>query len=247
MGTGITMARFSMTTAPKAARLLLTLALLAVTGPLADAAPGADSTPRVRNPALAAALPLLREGDLIFIRPFINPMLRLVARTTNSWESHVGILFRDARGGWTVAEGAVPLSKFTPVTAFVARSEKDRFEVRRVKATLKPDAVARLRAAAEQRMGVFFDTGYNYDSTRTFCAKLVYDCYREATGIAIGRIVTFRDIAEANPDAPMGFWRTWFAGRIPWERRVVTTTSQIRSPALVPVFDSTKFAPASGQ
>ena len=244
------MARFSMTTAPKAARLLLTLALLAVTSPPATAATAADAPPReprIRNPALAAALPLLREGDLIFTRPFINPMLRLVARTTNSWESHVGILFRDARGGWTVAEGAVPLSKFSPVASFVARSEKDRFEVRRVKAPLKPDAVARLRAAAEQRMGVLFDTGYNYDSTRTFCAKLVYDCYREATGITIGRIVTFRDIAEANPDAPMGFWRTWFAGRIPWERRVVTTTSQLRSPALVPVFDSTKFAQASGQ
>ncbi len=244
------MARFSMTTAPKAARLLLTLALITLAGPLAAPAPAADAPPReprVRNPALAAALPLLREGDLIFIRPFINPMLRLVARTTNSWESHVGILFRDPRGGWTVAEGAVPLSKFTPVTTFVARSEKDRFEVRRVKAPLKPDAVARLRAAAERRMGVLFDTGYDYDSTRTFCAKLVHDCYREATGIAIGNIVTFRDIAEANPDAPMGFWRAWFVGRIPWERRVITTTSQIRSPALVSVFDSTKFAPASGQ
>ncbi len=50
-----------------------------------------------RAAALRRAEPLLQEGDVIFIE-IANPLFRRMAETTESWESHVGILFRDVRG-----------------------------------------------------------------------------------------------------------------------------------------------------
>ena len=189
--------------------------------------------------ALRRALPNLREGDIIFIR-IPNALYRKVAETSLSWESHVGILFRDPTGAWTVAESTIPVAKFTPLEKFLTHSEHGRFLVRRLRAGLSQEETLRLRAAAEHRMGKLYHLGFKYDSPRLFCSKLVYDSYIEATGRKVGSMETFRELLSANPDAPLWFWRIWFFGRIPWERRTVTTTSELRSPLLVTVFDSEK-------
>ncbi len=192
---------------------------------------------------LCAALPLVREGDIVFIR-VKSFLYRKVAETSRSWESHVGIVFQNADGMWTVAESTVPRSKFTPLKNFVARSEDGRFAIRRVRGGLAGDDVPRLRAAAEKRMGIFYHFGFHYDSPRLFCSKLVHDCYLEATGRQVGHLETFRALLSANPGAPVWFWRIWFFGHIPWERRCVTTTSQLQSAMLTTVFDSSIAEPA---
>jgi hypothetical protein len=185
--------------------------------------------------------PRLREGDIIFI--CVNHTLyRKIAETSQSWESHVGILFRDAAGAWMMAESTFPLARFTPLEKFLAQSKYGRFMVRRLRDGLSQEEVQRLRTAAESRMGKAYHPGFNYDSPRLYCSKFVYDSYLEATGQRIGRIETFRDLIQENPSAPVGFWRFWFLGMIPWERRIVTTASQLRSPELVTVFDSEKRA-----
>lgn len=185
------------------------------------------------------ALPLLREGDIIFIC-FRHPLYRAIAETSGSWESHVGILFRNSAGGWMVAQSTIPVSNFTPLESFVGRSQNGRFLVRRIRGGLSSGEVLRLRASVGRRMGQLFETGFRYDSPRQFCSKFVYDSFLEATGRRVGRIKTFRELVLENPAAPMAFWRTWFFGRIPWDRRSVTTTSQLRSPNLFTVFDTEK-------
>ena len=190
---------------------------------------------------LGHALPLLREGDIIFIR-VRSALYRKVAETSRSWESHVGIIFRNPDSAWTVAESTIPVSKFTPLEKFVTRSENGRFSIRRLRADLSHEDVLRLRVAAESRMGKLYHLGFKYDSPRLFCSKLVYDSYLESTGTGVGRLETFRALLTANPAAPLWFWRIWFFGRIPWERRCVTTTSQIQSARLVTVFDSEEHA-----
>jgi len=40
-----------------------------------------------------------------------------------------------------------------------------------------------------------------------------------------------------NPHADLRLWRSWYFGRIPWERTTVTPASLYRSPALSVVFD----------
>ena len=188
---------------------------------------------------LSRALPLLREGDIIFISRF-NPLYRRIAETSGSWESHVGILLRNSRGAWTVAQSTIPVSNVVPLERFVGASDKGRFLVRRLCGGLPADAVERLRASTARRMGVVYDSGFNYDSSRQYCSKFVFDCFREVTGQKVGKVETFSEMLAENPAAPIAFWRAWFLGRIPWERRCVTTTSQLHSPNMATVFDSEK-------
>ncbi len=183
------------------------------------------------------AKPLLEDGDIIFIR-ISNFLYRRVADTTRSWESHVGILFQNPDASWVVAESTVPLSKFTPLEKFVARSQNYRFMVKRLHGGLNYDQKTRLQRAAESRMFKFYHLGFNYDSHRLYCSKFVYDAYMEATGLEIGRLQTFKELLSENLDAPLGFWRLWFFGFIPWDRKCVTTSSQLKDDELETIFDS---------
>ena len=82
--------------------------------------------------------PLLQDGDLIFIR-ISNPIFRRVAETTDSWETHVGILFSGTNGTWQVAESTFPFSRFSSLNRFINRSEHGRFCILRYKGGLTPE------------------------------------------------------------------------------------------------------------
>ena len=171
----------------------------------------------------------LQSGDLAFIS-VRSPFYRQVAATCGSWDSHVGIIFREPDGSLVVAESRVPLSCYTTLDCFLARSAGGRFCIRRLRTGLTPEQVHRLRAEADRRMGKIYHLGFDFDSNRAFCSKLVYESFRDALGLEVGRLETFQELFRRNPAAPMGFWRLWFLGFIPWQRRTVTTTSQLRSP-----------------
>ena len=177
-------------------------------------------TGAVTSEALRRAMPQLQDGDLIFIR-ISNPIFRRVAETTDSWETHVGILFAGTNGTWQVAESTFPFSRFSPLERFVARSEKGRFCVIRYRGGLAPEEKLDLRLSAGLRMGIRYDLGFNYDSPRLYCSKFVRQVYQEATGYEVGRLETFRELLADNPRAPLGFWRAWYFGFIPRDRRCV--------------------------
>lgn len=221
-------------------RAVVATAMLAA-GCVSPAAAALSRTREECAEVMRHAVPRLREGDIIFIR-MKNVLYRKIAETSQSWESHVGILFRDPGGVWTVAESTLPLVKFTPLEKFLVHSKNGRFMIRRLRGELSQEETQRLRVAVECRMGKLYHLGFNYDSPLLYCSKFVYDTFLEATGHRIGRIETFRDMLEENPAAPVRFWRAWFLGSIPWERRIVTTTSQLHSQDLVTVFDSEKRA-----
>lgn len=184
-----------------------------------------------------AVQPLLQDGDVIFTASVI-PIFRRVAETTQSWESHVGIAFRDAKGRWCVAESALPISKCVTLEHFVKRSAHGRFLVRRLCGGLTDEEKASLMRASRSRMGRLYNLGFNYDSRRLYCSKFVHDVYAEALGRETGQIETFRDVILSNPDAPLRFWKVWFMGHIPWDRRCITTTSILRDKSFRTVFDS---------
>lgn len=171
----------------------------------------------------------LQSGDLVFIS-VRSSFYRQVAATCGSWESHVGIIFREPDGPLVVAESRVPLSSYTTLDRFLARSVGGRFCIRRLRAGLAPEQVHRLRTEVDRRMGKIYHLGFDFDSNRAFCSKLVYESFRDALGLEVGRLETFQELFRRNPSAPMGFWRWWFFGFIPWHRRTVTTTSQLQCP-----------------
>jgi hypothetical protein len=173
----------------------------------------------------------LRPGDVIFISvPYY--LFRKVSETTQCPANHVGIVFRDPARGWMVAESAVPLSRYTPLSKFIARSRGGWCEIRRLKGGLTEEQACALQAECDARMGILYHTGFRYESNRQFCSKFVHDAYRSALGVEVGELEPFSHLLARNPQAGLGFWRAWYFGHIPWNRITVTPASQFESPLL---------------
>jgi hypothetical protein len=178
----------------------------------------------------------LQVGDIVFIR-VANFLYRRVAQATNSWTSHVGMLVGREDSEWMVAESAVPLSRYCPLSRFLRRSEGGRCAIMRLKSPLDSTAPGRLQAEAARRMRHWYHLGFDLDSRQQFCSKFVYEIYREALGVSIGTVQSFRDLIEKNPESPLAFWKMWFMGRIPWDRRTITPGTQYESDLLQPVYE----------
>ena len=56
---------------------------------------------------------------------------------------------------------------------------------------LTVDLVQELSKAADQRLGVLFDTGFNLRSRRQFCSRYVREALQQASGIPVGEVETF--------------------------------------------------------
>ncbi len=192
----------------------------------------ADSTHDRRR--LAAELAV---GDLIFIRIGARGPFREVARATASWTNHVGIVVGRRDGALLVAESAVPWSRLTPLPRFVARSQDRRIAVLRLNGVLSDGEQRAIVGAAQRRLGVVYDGGFNLHSSRQFCSRYVREVLLEATGVEVGEVETFAELLARQPSAGLGFWKLWYFGRIPWRRQTVTPASVLRSRALRTVFE----------
>jgi hypothetical protein len=187
--------------------------------------------------------PYLHQGDLLFTY-VANPLYRKVAQFSGGWASHVGIAFQK-KGRWVVAESHFTGSSYTDFCHFLARSDQERFAIRRLKIALNDEQITRLRIAANYRMGRGYDLGFDLSSpSRLFCSRFVFEVFHEALGLKIGKAQSFRDLynerAKELGRAPaMTFWKIWFWGEIPWQRRTLTPRSQYEDPQLVTVLDTT--------
>ena len=179
----------------------------------------------------------LRIGDLIFIRVTARPFLE-VASATCSWTNHVGIVVGNRGGDWLIAESTFPLSRITLLSKFLARSEHGAFAVARLRQPLGNQQESVLVSAATRRIGVLYDTGFNLESRRQFCSRFVREVIFEATGILIGDVETFEMLFSRNSNPRTGFWRLWYFGRIPWQRRTVTPASLLESPDVNVLLDN---------
>jgi hypothetical protein len=173
----------------------------------------------------------LRIGDVVFIRVTARPFLE-VASATRSWTNHVGIVVDVSDCDARIAESTFPLSRITPLSRFIARSEHGRFAVRRLDAPLTRVQEQALIAAARRRLRVFYDTGFDLHSRRQFCSRFVREVLEEATGVRVGETETFEALLASHPAHPLGFWRCWYFGRIPWQRVTVTPASLLHSPLM---------------
>ena len=178
----------------------------------------------------------LQVGDLIFIRVPALPFLK-VASITSSWTNHVGIVVATDGPEPIIAESTFPFSKQGGFARFLARSEAGRVEVSRLNAPLPSDQQQVLVQAAQARMGILYDTGFNLHSPRQFCSRFVHEVLREASGMEVGQVETFATLLAQNPKADQGFWKLWYFGHIPWQRETVTPASVMNSRHVHPVFD----------
>jgi len=179
---------------------------------------------------------LLKVGDIVFIQVKALPFQK-VSQATASWTNHVGIIVDTSDRIPIIAESTFPLSKSTSLYRFIARSRHGRVVVRRLSCHLSADQEDAITAAAQKRLGTFYDTGFNIHSRRQFCSRFVREVLAEATGNLVGDIENFMSLLSRNPTTDMGFWRLWYFGRIPWHRQTVTPASLLHSPLLHSVFN----------
>ena len=175
----------------------------------------------------------LGEGDLVFL-DIDNKIFENVAVATQTWTSHVGIAVYNE--GWYVVESAVLFSRETSLCEYLSRTEDERVEVRRLRKTLTQSQIEAVKEELASQMGIMYDTGFDYDANGLFCSKLVYDTFKNVLGIEVGEIKTFRQILGENPNGSLTFWKLWFLGFIPWERRTVTPKDQLVDPEFFTVF-----------
>ncbi|MGT2509783.1 YebB family permuted papain-like enzyme [Cupriavidus basilensis] len=183
----------------------------------------------------------LQIGDVVFIRVTARPFLE-VASATNSWTNHVGVVVDNRGDDPLIAESTFPFARTTPITSFLKRSEHGRCAVARLTIPLSDTHRSMLIAAAVRRMGTLYDTGFNVNSRRQFCSRFVREVIQEATDIQIGEVETFAMLLRRNSAPRLAFWRLWYFGRIPWQRRTVTPASLLRSPLMHVVFDTQRDA-----
>jgi hypothetical protein len=170
-------------------------------------------------------------GDIVFIR-IGGPIFARVAATTQSWTSHVGIIVDYQHGDWIVAESGIPFVRKTQLRKFLDRSEGQEFSIRRLKKEPTDEEKRAMLSLADGQMGRLYSLGFDLGSTKTFCSKFVHEVVSESTHQSIGEIETFDHLLHRNPDTPLGFWRAWFLGFIPWQRMTITPASELNSPLL---------------
>ena len=175
-------------------------------------------------------------GDVVFIRVSALPFKK-VASATESWTNHVGVVIDVSGPEPVVGESTFPISKATPLSRFVSRSEDGRVEVSRLNTPLTPQQQVAVLHSAQKRMGIFYDTGFNLHSKRQFCSRYVREVLGEATGTQIGEVENFSTLLARNPKVDLVFWKVWYFGNIPWQRDTVTPASLLQSPSLHSVFD----------
>ncbi len=223
--------------AKHSSRLILAWAMVV---PALAAAPAAAGFDVARDSAVLVAPDSLfasvRVGDLVFTRIDVLPF-REVAAASGTWTNHVGIVIGRDRAMPLIAESTFPRARITPMADFVRRSEGGRVAVLRLPTGLDAAAEARLRVAANRRLGVLYDTGFDLHSRRQFCSRFAHEVIEEAVGERVGEVQTLAELFERNPQARLTFWRIWYMGSIPWARQTITPASLLSSPRLRPVFD----------
>lgn len=186
--------------------------------------------------SLASLGQSLSVGDIVFTRIPFAPFTK-ITEVTGGWANHVGVVIDVSGDEPLIAESKVPLSKITPLSSFVRRSDHGRVAVLRPPEPLSTEQLVRLRHAVDVRLGVFYDTGFNLASPRQFCSRFVREVLAEATGVNYGETQRFADLLSANPQADQRFWQLWYFGRIPWQRLTLTPEAMRLDTRLQTIFD----------
>ncbi|ENU1227144.1 MULTISPECIES: YebB family permuted papain-like enzyme [Providencia] len=176
-------------------------------------------------------------GDVVFTS-IGTELFRQIASASLCWSNHVGMIVGHNGEDYLIAESRVPLSTTTTLSRFIARSSDKRYSVRRFTHTLTNEQKSALVSEVPARLNKFYHTGFNYESSRQFCSKFVFDIYQSALSVQIGELETFKELLTKNPNAKLTFWKLWFIGQIPWERKTVTPASLWHHPELSLIYRS---------
>ena len=182
------------------------------------------------------------DGDLVFQSTGASTQGKAIELATHSPYSHMGIIFfRNGRA--YVLEAAGPV-RYTPLEAWIRRGDGERYVIRRLKGArnvLTPEAVRRLKRAAERFLGKPYDRYFGWSDDRIYCSELVWKVYRNALGIEIGTPVSLREFDLSHPLVKAKLKERYGDG-VPLDEPVISPGQMFRSPMLETIASSSSRA-----
>jgi hypothetical protein len=92
-----------------------------------------------------------------------------------------------------------------------------------------------LEAAGDRYVGRPYDLRFEWSDERMYCSELVWKMYKEALGIEIGELETFRDFDLTDPVVARQL-EGRYGQRIPLDEKVISPASIFASDRLVTVY-----------
>ncbi len=175
------------------------------------------------------------DGDLVFQSMGSSPQGKAIELATHSPYSHMGMIF--FRGGRAYVLEAVGPVRYTPFDAWIRQGDGERYVIRRLKGArevLTPEAVGRLRKAAERFLGKPYDHYFGWSDARIYCSELVWKVYRDALGIEIGTPVPLREFDLGHPLVKAKL-KERYGDDVPLDEPVISPGEMFRSPLLATV------------
>lgn len=141
----------------------------------------------------------LRDGDIIF-HTSRSAQSVAIQTATHSKYSHMGIIFFKA--GKPYVYEAIKTVQYTPLKEWTSRGDGGHYVVKRLRDAdkiLAPEAVSKLRKAAEVFKGKPYDLTFEWSDRRMYCSELVWKIYDRALGLHLGRLQKLREFDLSDP------------------------------------------------
>jgi hypothetical protein len=163
----------------------------------------------------------LRDGDIIFHTSRSAQSLA-IQNATHSKYSHIGIIFFKA--GKPYVYEAIKTVQYTPLKEWISRGDGGRYVVKRLRDAdkiLTPEAVSKLRKAAEVFQGKPYDLTFEWSDRRIYCSELVWKIYNRALGLHLGRLQKLREFDLSDP-VVKAMMKERYGRAIPMEGNVIS-------------------------
>jgi len=173
----------------------------------------------------------LRDGDIIF-QTSRSGQSEAIQKATHSRYSHVGIIF--LREGKPYVYEAVKTVQYTPLKKWISRGEGGFHVVKRLREadnTLTPEAVTKLRQAAEKFRGKPYDLTFEWSDDRIYCSELVWTIYDRGIGVQVGRLQKLQDF-DLTDVVVKTRMRERYGNHVPLEETVISPGEMFSSDVL---------------
>lgn len=188
--------------------------------------------------SLAALLPQLADGDLIF-QESRSRQSEAVQAATGSRYSHMALIFGTHTTKPYVIEAVSPVRR-TPLHTFIARGNEHHFVVMRLRdgSRLAGAGSRLLLKSAQAFLGRNYDGTFDWSDERIYCSELVWKAYERALGVRIGEPQTFADL-DLTGNKARALVRQRL-GRMPDPHAlIITPVRMLQAANLRPIFTGT--------
>lgn len=188
-----------------------------------------------REISLVSHMNMLQDGDIIF-QTSKSKQSKAIQLATRSKYSHVGIIYRNNNKLY-VFEAVQPV-KLTVFKTWIARGERGHYVVKRLKEAntiLTTEVKNRIKNLGKKFLGRNYDSYFEWSDERLYCSELVWKIYKEATGIELGKLETFKDFELSSPTVKQMI-KVRYGNRVPLNEIVISPISIFESEQLVTVY-----------